>query len=679
MRPWSALVRAAGEVRAAHGEAELMACLQRWAGVISGEQSQVGWLPTAQAEPLVRRLEAQEAPCLVDRAPDGSVALGGRLGEGQHFLIGVQFSGTPKGMRDDELLVLAAAARVALLRGDPPDAGALHHLMALLEQSAAVRAATFEADSRLVDTLRDVGQRLTAQLDLDLMVQDATDAATEATGAQFGAFFYNLIDEYGESYTLYTLSGAPREAFAQFPMPRNTKVFAPTFNGECTVRSDDILADPRYGHQEPHYGMPKGHLPVRSYLAVPVISPTSKEVLGGFFFGHSAPAQFTGGHQRLAEGLAGHTAIALDNARLYARERSVATDLQRQMLPTFQATPGFRTVTRYLPAATASEVGGDWLDIIELSSGRTAFVVGDVMGRGVPAAGTMGQIRTAIRAYAMLDLPPSEVLRHSSKLAGEMSGRQFITCIYAVYDPIDQTLTYANAGHPGPAVIAPDGEVSFYEDRLGMPLRLGESFLERVIDFPQGSALVLYTDGLVERRGRPLLDGLADLRLALANLVAGAEDPDAACDEVIKRLTGGAHDDDVALLFARESGEAREVAVMPLTANPLAAAAGRRFAVDTLAKWKLTALQTNASMVVTELVSNAVRHTGAPLALRLQHRAHRLIVEVADGDERQPRQLRPALLDEGHRGLFIVNKLSQRWGTRPTAEGKVVWAELATG
>jgi signal transduction histidine kinase len=209
-----------------------------------------------------------------------------------------------------------------------------------------------------------------------------------------------------------------------------------------------------------------------------------------------------------------------------------------------------------------------------------------------------------------------------------------------------------------------------------MPLRVGESFQERVIDFPQGSTVFLYTDGLVERRGRALLDGLDELRLALAGLVVDAKDPEAACDDLIKRLTGGAHDDDVALLFAREAAETREVAVMELNTNPLIAAAGRRFVTQALEEWKLVDLQPTAGMVVTELISNAVRHTGRPLTLRLQHRERRLIVKVADGDERQQRRLQPALLDEGHRGLFIVDKLSRRWGARPTATGKVVWAEL---
>jgi hypothetical protein len=664
-------VRAAGAIRAADGQREVVSLLGYWFGEFSGGPCRVTVLTAEKAEPF------GDALCLVDSIDSGSVVLAGWLRDGERFALGVAFPGTHIGMRDDELLVMAAAARVGLIGGHRPDAGALDYLATALEQSAQAQAQMLDTEGRLVDTLRDVGQRLTAQLDVDLLVQEATDAATNATGAQFGAFFYNLINEYGESYTLYTLSGAPREAFEQFPMPRNTKVFAPTFNGEGTVRSDDIMADARYGHNEPHYGMPRGHLPVRSYLAVPVISPTSQEVLGGFFFGHPQLGRFTGVHERLAEGLAVHTAIALDNARLYALQRGVATDLQRQMLPTLKTTPGFTVVTRYLPAATASEVGGDWIDIIELSSGRTAFVIGDVMGRGVPAASTMGQIRTAIRAYAMLDLAPADVLRHCSMLATELSGQQFITCVYAVHDPIDETLSYANAGHPGPAIIGPDGEIGFLEERLGMPLRVGESFQERVIDFPQGSTVFLYTDGLVERRGRELPHGVEDLRLALASLLVDTKDPEVACDQLIKRLTGDAHDDDVALLFAREAGEPRQVAMMELTTEPLIAAAGRRFVTEKLSEWELGDLQPMAGMVVTELVSNAVRHTAKPMTLRLQHRARRLIVEVADGDERQPRRLRPTLLEEGHRGLFIVDKLSRRWGTRPTADGKVVWAELA--
>jgi len=180
-------------------------------------------------------------------------------------------------------------------------------------------------DAQLVETLHRVGSVLAAELDLDRLVQSVTDAATEATGAQFGAFFYNRIDERGESYTLYTISGVPREHFSQFPMPRNTAIFAPTFSGRGVVRLDDVQQDPRYGRNAPHNGMPQGHLPVRSYLAVPVKS-RSGEVLGGLFFGHEHAGVFTERAERLAVGIAAQAAIALDNARLYQQvQRAVQT------------------------------------------------------------------------------------------------------------------------------------------------------------------------------------------------------------------------------------------------------------------------------------------------------------------------------------------------------------------
>src|SRR4051812_21154840 len=175
-------------------------------------------------------------------------------------------------------------------------------------------------EKALLETLLRTGEIVAAELDLERIVQAVTDAATQATGAQFGAFFYNVINQKGESYTLYTLSGVPREAFSKFPMPRNTEVFAPTFNGDGIVRSDDITADPRYGKNEPHHGMPKGHLPVCSYLAVPVKS-RSGEVLGGLFFGHSEPAVFLPSSERLVGAMAKQAAIAIENARLYEQQR----------------------------------------------------------------------------------------------------------------------------------------------------------------------------------------------------------------------------------------------------------------------------------------------------------------------------------------------------------------------
>ena len=174
-----------------------------------------------------------------------------------------------------------------------------------------------QENAAVTETLNNVGAIVASDLDRDKVVQAVTDVATELTTAEFGAFFYNVVDDKGEAYTLYTISGVPRDAFSKFPMPRNTAVFEPTFKGTGVVRSDDITRDPRYGHNAPHRGMPAGHLPVRSYLAVPV-KGRGREVIGGLFFGHSTTGRFTAHHERIAEGIAAWAALALENARLYA-------------------------------------------------------------------------------------------------------------------------------------------------------------------------------------------------------------------------------------------------------------------------------------------------------------------------------------------------------------------------
>lgn len=179
------------------------------------------------------------------------------------------------------------------------------------ETEAALRERT-----RALEILNRAGTTLAKETDLHAVLQTVTDAGVELSGAQFGAFFYNMVDATGESYTLYTISGVPRERFTKFPMPRNTAVFAPTFAGTGIVRSADITQDPRYGHNAPYAGMPEGHLPVRSYLAVPVLS-RSGAVLGGLFFGHATPGVFTEASELSLSGLAGEAAVAIDNVRLY--------------------------------------------------------------------------------------------------------------------------------------------------------------------------------------------------------------------------------------------------------------------------------------------------------------------------------------------------------------------------
>jgi hypothetical protein len=525
---------------------------------------------TGPDEPaVVRSLLAEHRALAVLEVPGpesgpavGSViALAGTLPAGEFCVLVLGADPVPAGGLG-HLRPVAAAVRAALAHhlGDGVTTGTTttRDYLAAVEEAAREQATELDrlhTEVGLVDTLHAVGQQLTAQLDIDRLVQDATDAATKATGADFGAFFYNLIDQYGESYTLYTLSGAPREAFERFPMPRNTLVFAPTFDGAGTVRSDDITRDRRFGHNVPYHGMPQGHLPVRSYLAVSAISATTGEVLGGFFFGHSSPGRFTVRHEYLAEGIAGYAAIALDNARLYERERNLATELSRSMLPDVPKIHDLAIRTRYLPAATGSKVGGDWFDVIELREGKVAFVIGDVVGHGVTAAAVMGQMRTAIRSYALLDLDPGDLLRNVSQLADSMSEPNFVTCFYAVLDPADGTLTYANAGHLPALLIHPDGGVEQVGEALAQPLGVGTDFPQGHAEFPPGSDLVLYTDGLVESHTRDLTTGIDALVDAVRGL-RGEPDLDAACDALIERLTLGRHDDDIAFIHVQHKNGA---------------------------------------------------------------------------------------------------------------------------
>lgn len=209
-------------------------------------------------------------------------------------------------------------------------AGDLTGFVKVLRNRTAQRAAELAVveERRALEILNRASSALAAETDLERLVQIVTDNGVELTGAQFGAFFYNVLDASGEGYTLYTLAGAPMEAFSKFPMPRNTAVFAPTFNGEAIVRSDDITQDPRYGRNEPGQGMPEGHLPVRSYLAVPVISRTG-EVIGGLFFGHATPGVFTERSERSMAGLAAEAAVAIDNARLSQAAQRELTERRR--------------------------------------------------------------------------------------------------------------------------------------------------------------------------------------------------------------------------------------------------------------------------------------------------------------------------------------------------------------
>jgi len=288
-----------------------------------------------------------------------------------------------------------------------------------------------------------------------------------------------------------------------------------------------------------------------SYLAAPLIA--RGVVVGCAIFGR-APASpaFNEGDILLARELASRAAVCIDNARLYSQERRTALALQQGLLPAQPQVPdGLEVGHRYLPAG-ASVIGGDWHDIVPLSGGRAALIVGDAMGHGPEAAAVMVQLRTAAHTLADLELPPSQVLRRLDKMAAGFAAAPFATCIYAVLDPPGGSCEIVQAGHLPPALVAPGGDAAMPELPPGLPLGLGaESFQAATVTLPAGAALALYTDGLVESRAQTLDEGMAALRSALGGALAkaGATLAD-ACDAVTERLRQH-REDDITLVLAR--------------------------------------------------------------------------------------------------------------------------------
>ncbi|AWI30774.1 PAS domain S-box protein [Streptomyces sp. ICN441] len=465
---------------------------------------------------------------------------------------------------------------------------------------------------------------------------------------------------------------------------------------------------------------------VQSTLAVPMVAHDT--VVGLAQFSRAKGSEPFGERDRaLAVELAARAAVCIDNARLYRREHERALILQRSLLPPGDPeAAGLDIACRYLPGNTATEVGGDWFDVIELPGHRTALVVGDVMGRGLRAAVAMGELRTAVRTLALLDLEPAEVLSALDEIArglGTPSGAQqasrvahksrgpelsevyLATCVYAVYDPVTRRCTFANAGHLPPVLVEPGEEALMLDVPPGMPLGVGgEPFEEVQVELPEGALLALYTDGLVESRDHPLDEGLGAFRRALTEPGRPVPEPRApdgpadapnggtpsdsdggsrsrsledVCDHVLATLDTRHGEDDIALLMARIQGLASEaVGDWRLPREPRSVGRARELARAQLGAWELDPLVDTVELLVSELVTNALRYGEGEIRLRLL-RDRTLVCEVWDAGLVQPRRRRARDTDEGGRGLQLVGLLSAAWGSRRTPRGKTVWFELA--
>ncbi|MFI9152052.1 SpoIIE family protein phosphatase [Streptomyces sp. NPDC053367] len=438
---------------------------------------------------------------------------------------------------------------------------------------------------------------------------------------------------------------------------------------------------------------------VQSTLAVPMVAHDT--VVGLVQFSRTKGSEPFGDRDRdLAVELAARAAVCIDNARLYRREHERALILQRSLLPPGDpVASGLDIACRYLPgnASTGrpSEVGGDWFDVIELPGHRTALVVGDVMGRGLRAAVAMGELRTAVRTLALLDLEPAEVLSQLDEIArglgapggvqqatraarrpreADLSEVYLATCVYAVYDSVTRRCTFANAGHLPPVLVEPGEAALMLDVPPGMPLGVGgEPFEEVEVELPEGALLALYTDGLVESRDHPLDEGLQAFVGALTDPSSPLED---VCDHVLATLDTHHGEDDIALLMARVQGlPAESVGDWTLPREPRSVGRAREYARGQLLSWDMEPLVDTAELLVSELVTNALRYGEGEIRLRLLL-DRTLVCEVWDSGLVQPRRRRARDTDEGGRGLQLVGLLSAAWGSRRTPRGKTVWFEL---
>ncbi|WP_200308568.1 SpoIIE family protein phosphatase [Streptomyces adelaidensis] len=393
------------------------------------------------------------------------------------------------------------------------------------------------------------------------------------------------------------------------------------------------------------------------------------------------PRRLTDEERTLLTTISALLAQSLERARLYDLEHTRSRELQRALLP--QDLPRLaacEAAARYLPAGQGMDVGGDWYDVIPLSSGQVALVVGDVMGHGLPEAATMGRLRTAVHTLADLELPPDEIMSHLNDLVAGMGEDSYATCLYALYDSTTQICSFARAGHPPPALVHPDGTVYFAEPTADPPLGAARPPFETVeLRVPEGSLLVLYTDGLVESAKRPIDEGMTDLArlLRTAHSDGTAADLERLCDTLTEGLLPAEQPaaDDAAFLVARLHALTEDrMASWSLLDDPKAAGQARRHVRDQLAAWGLDDLAPTTELLASELVGNVVRHAKGPVRLRLLHGSE-LVCEVFDGSLTMPRIRRATDTDEGGRGLQLITALSQRWGTRYTATGKCIWTE----
>jgi serine phosphatase RsbU (regulator of sigma subunit)/PAS domain-containing protein/anti-sigma regulatory factor (Ser/Thr protein kinase) len=406
--------------------------------------------------------------------------------------------------------------------------------------------------------------------------------------------------------------------------------------------------------------------------------PAKGRAAGVCLIGWDQPHEFVPEERSLLTATAALVGQALKRAHAHDAEQELATMLQRSLLPRrLPELSGGTAVARYVPARRGLQVGGDWYDVIALSEDRVALVIGDVQGHSAGAATIMGQMRTAVRAYAVEGHPPDVVVSHANRLLVGMETDLFATCCYAELDMEEGNTLFVRAGHLSPLIRHPDGSTEEVEVEGALPLGISADadFPMTAVALSPGTLLALVTDGLVEASDLPLDEGMERVRGALA--AADPSDPERAADQLLG--DAGRREDDVALLLLRYDG----MQTRPIRAGwavwrlPDAVMHARRFTARTLRRWHVEEMADAVLLVVSELVTNALVHTQGPVHVDLMLRGDRVRVCVSDSSPRAP--AKPVIVDweaTGGRGLLLVEAMSDSFGSMPVAHGKQVWSEM---
>ncbi|MCG8969358.1 SpoIIE family protein phosphatase [Streptomyces sp. CL12-4] len=582
--------------------------------------------------------------------------------------------------------LLAINLRPTDERGGPPGS------VATLRDSTELRALSGRAETarERLDMLYDAGVGIGTSLDVTRTAEELAELAAPRFADYVTVDLFDSVLSGGQPEAVTplrrtALSGVDGNA-PLYPVGRQIRFVASSPQGQTLVTGRPVLEPdlgraPGWQAQDLERSAQIVDYGIHSLITVPLRAGAL--VLGVVGFWRSRrPEPFDDDELALAEELVARAAVSIDNARRYTREHGMAVTLQRSLLPRRMPEQNALEVAhRYLPAQAG--VGGDWFDVLPLSGARVALVVGDVVGHGLHAAATMGRLRTAVHNFSALDLPPEELLTLLDELVARIDQDEAAedgsapvtgaTCLYAIYDPVAGTCVVARAGHPPPALIRPDGSVEFPEVPAGPPLGLGGLPFETAeLHLAEGSRLVLYTDGLVEDREHDIDVGLEQLRRALE--ISG-ESPEDTCRTVLDARLPDRPGDDIALLVARTRvlGPDR-VAEWRVPSDPAAVGEVRAQVTRRLAEWGLDELAFTTELILSELVTNAIRYGGETVHVRVL-RDRSLICEVFDSSSTSPHLRYAAMTDEGGRGLFLVAQLAERWGTRYTPDGKVIWAE----